>query len=300
MRAFSFSFTLLILAAASLLSASGVSSSGCGRKGAKGALEIVGDAATSPPTTTSSSWSSLFSKKKHHKHHKRRHHHDNRSPPWFCHDLQCPRYKLLNESVGYETRRLKATRWVSTDVEAFSLALATTTGFQRLFAYISGANEEAKKIEMTAPVLTHVFPGAGPFCKSKYSVSFFVGEEGAEAPRPSSDDVYVRDASPATVFVASKAGFVVDDYSVAALAASLRDALERDGVEPHPRHRGEEGFFVAGYDPPFRVSGRHTEVWMAASDPEEEGEDDGGDAGEREDDDGGYAGEKEDGRVYTS
>jgi hypothetical protein len=291
MRAFSFYFILLILAAASLLSASGVSSSGCGRKGAENAVEIVGDAATSP---TTSSWSSLFSKKKHHKHHKRRHH-DNRSPPWFCHDLQCPRYKLLNESAGYETRKLKATRWVTTDVEAFSLALATTTGFQRLFAYISGANEQAKKIEMTAPVLTHVSPGAGPFCKSKYSVSFFVGEKGAEAPRPSSDDVYVRDASAVTVFVASKAGFVVDDYSVAALAASLRDALERDGVEPHPRHRGEEGFFVAGYDPPFRLSGRHTEVWMAAS---EEG-DDGGYAGEEEDD-GGYAGEKEDGRVYTS
>ena len=273
MRAFSVYALLLMLAAASLLSAPGVLSSRCGGKSAKDAVKNVDDDTSSSSTTSSSPslLSNLFaSKKQHHHHH--RHHHDRKpqSPPWFCHDLQCPRYKLLNESAGYETRRLKATRWVTIDVEAFSLALATTTGFQRLFAYISGANEEQKKIEMTAPVLTHVDPGAGPFCKSKYSVSFFVGEEGTPTPKPTSVDVYVRDASAVTVFVASRTGFVVDDYSVAAMASGLRDALERDGVEPHPRHRSEEGFFVAGYDPPFRLSGRHTEVWMAASENDDE------------------------------
>jgi hypothetical protein len=279
MRAFTFYGIILMLAAASLLSVPGVSSSGCGRKGAKNAIKN-GVFDTSAATSSSSL---LPKKKRHHGHRLKHHRHDNHkpsSPPWFCHDLQCPRYRLLNESAGYETRRLEATRWVTTDVEAFSLALATATGFQRLFAYISGANEQQRKIEMTAPVLTHVVPGAGPFCKSKYSVSFFAGEAGTETPKPTSDDVYVRDASAVTVFVASKAGFVVDDFSIAALASGLREALERDGVEPHPRHRSEEGFFVAGYDPPFRLSGRHTEVWMAASEEDDGGEDADGDAGD--------------------
>lgn len=244
MRAFYFYVLALMLAAASLLSAPGVSSSRCGGKSVENAV------------------------KKHHHHH--RHNDKPRSPPWFCHDLQCPRYKLLNQSEGYETRRLGGTRWVTTHVEAFSLALATGTGFQRLFAYISGANEQGKKIEMTAPVLTHVAPGAGPFCKSKYSVSFFVGEAGTATPKPTSEDVYIRDADAVTLFVASKGGFVVDDYSVAALANGLKEALARDGIEPHPRHGSEEGFFVAGYDPPFRLSDRHTEVWMAASSEDEE------------------------------
>ena len=254
MRAFYFYVLVLMLATASLLTAPGVSSSRCGGKSAKNAVKNGDDDTSSMTTTTMTTTtapsfllSSLTKKNKHHRH--QHHHKDNRkprSPPWFCHDLQCPRYKLLNQSEGYETRRVAGTRWVTTDVEAFSLALATGTGFQRLFAYISGDNELQQKIEMTAPVLTHVAPGAGPFCKSKYSVSFYVGEAGTPTPKPNSEDVYVRDADAATLFVASKGGFVVDDYSVAALATGLKEALERDGIEPHSRHRSEEGFFVAG------------------------------------------------------
>ena len=47
-------------------------------------------------------------------------------------------------------------------------------GVQRLFKYISGANEDEQKIEMTAPVVTRVIAGDGPFCKSLFSVHFFV------------------------------------------------------------------------------------------------------------------------------
>lgn len=209
-RPFSLCILLAVLAAVSLLSVLEVSGLGCGGKGAKNAVEDGADdaAMSSSPSSSSSLFSTLLlAEKEHHKHHHHRKHHDDHNKvkhPWFCHDLACPRYRLLNESDGYETRELGPTRWVTTDVEAFSLALATTTGFQRLFAYIAGANEDQEKIEMTAPVLTHVAPGAGPFCKSKYSVSFFVGEAGTPAPRPSSEDVYVRDASAVTVFVASK------------------------------------------------------------------------------------------------
>lgn len=45
---------------------------------------------------------------------------------------------------------------------------------QRLFDYISGANEPEVKVEMTAPVVTKVEHGEGPFCKSNFTVSFFV------------------------------------------------------------------------------------------------------------------------------
>ena len=48
---------------------------------------------------------------------------------------------------------------------------------QRLFDYIGGANENDDHIPMTAPVMTAVTPGQGPFCVSHYNVSFFMPEK---------------------------------------------------------------------------------------------------------------------------
>ena len=45
---------------------------------------------------------------------------------------------------------------------------------QRLFDYIGGKNEPNVKINMTAPVVTMVEHGDGPFCKSNFTGSFFV------------------------------------------------------------------------------------------------------------------------------
>jgi hypothetical protein len=47
---------------------------------------------------------------------------------------------------------------------------AVSTGFMRLFAYISGANQNMSRIPMTAPVRVKLTPGAGPFCEDHYKV----------------------------------------------------------------------------------------------------------------------------------
>lgn len=46
--------------------------------------------------------------------------------------------------------------WVSMDVEAYAYALAINKGFQQLYQYIDGANRDAQKIPMTAPVRTKI------------------------------------------------------------------------------------------------------------------------------------------------
>ena len=78
------------------------------------------------------------------------------SPPWFCHKLDCPKFEVQSKEEAFEVRQYAAATWVSTDVEAYAYALAANTGFKRLFQYIDGANHDAVKIPMTAPVRTRI------------------------------------------------------------------------------------------------------------------------------------------------
>lgn len=116
--------------------------------------------------------------------------------PWFCHNLDCPEYTVVNATEEYEVgngqgaaelevlhwkstvqlqpdsfcpsdcrltllpsflhvpppppppqlRAYEKGVWVSTDVEAYAYALATNTGFRRLFEYIGGANGDAATV----------------------------------------------------------------------------------------------------------------------------------------------------------
>lgn len=51
----------------------------------------------------------------------------------------------------------------------------------------------------------------------------------------------------------------MDDYSVTGLAKDLAEALDTAGLAYE-----SESFYLAGYDPPFRLTGRHTEAWLVA------------------------------------
>lgn len=53
----------------------------------------------------------------------------------------------------------------------------------------------------------------------------------------------------------------MDDWSVSGLAKGLAEALDAAGL-PY----ASDSFFLAGYDPPFRLAGRHTEAWLLARD----------------------------------
>jgi hypothetical protein len=51
--------------------------------------------------------------------------------PWFCHDLDCPRFSLQKNltDLGIELRRYPAAKWVSTNIEGASYDKAVATGF---------------------------------------------------------------------------------------------------------------------------------------------------------------------------
>ncbi|KAL4445812.1 hypothetical protein ABPG77_009011 [Micractinium sp. CCAP 211/92] len=183
--------------------------------------------------------------------------------PWFCHNLDCPKFDVVETTDDYEVREYEAGSWVSMDVEAYAYALAINKAFQQLYQYIDGANADATKIPMTAPVRTKISAASGPFCKNNFTVSFFVpfAFQKKGAPKPNNPDLYLEDAPASTFYVAQKGGYVMDDWSVQKMVKALSDALERDEKDYET-----EVFYVAGYDPPFRITGRHNEVWLEAKD----------------------------------
>lgn len=182
--------------------------------------------------------------------------------PWFCHGLDCPKYEVVDTTDAYEVREYSEGVWATTTVESYNYAFAVSVGFRRLFRYIDGDNKDGVKIPMTSPVLTEVEPSCGPFCKNTFNVSFFVPFHLQKStPLPSSPDVTITCSPAFTAYVAEAGGYKMDEYSLGAMATALADALEADGVEFE-----SDRWFVAGYDPPFRLTNRHTEIWIKAKD----------------------------------
>ena len=95
------------------------------------------------------------------------------SSPWYYHGLDGPAFTNYTVS-GIQVREYPAQQWVSADIEGTQFDIAQNKGFELLFDYISGENEEKIEIDMTTPVLTFVQPGDGPNCASLFTVSFFV------------------------------------------------------------------------------------------------------------------------------
>lgn len=180
--------------------------------------------------------------------------------PWFCHGLDCPKYKVVETTDAYEVREYKEAVWATTTVETYNYAMASSIGFKRLFDYIGGSNKDEVKIPMTAPVLADVEPSQGPFCKQTFTISFFVPFHFHDAPpSPNNPDITITCTPAFTAYVSESGGFKLDDYSLGKMASALGDALDADGHEYEDDH-----YYVAGYDPPFRFKDRHTEIWFKA------------------------------------
>lgn len=178
--------------------------------------------------------------------------------PWYCHGLDCPYFTVLEKGKGFEKRRYVGGTWASTTIETYLYAMAAPRGFKRLFNYIDEGNFLGVKIPMTSPVRVRMEPSCGAFCKQNFTVSFFMPKEYQTNPPPPLDrNVFIEKDPPATYYVKSSGGFKIDDLSIAHMANTLAQDLDEAG-----RRYDASEWFVAGYDPPFRISDRHTEVWI--------------------------------------
>lgn len=185
--------------------------------------------------------------------------------PSFCQGLECPYFNnTSNETIdgrNVEYRYYPSQLWISTTVVGTDFNEATSTGFQRCFDYISGENANSTKVPMTAPVTVYVTPGAGPYCTTNFTVSFYVPYDyqvgtGASPPQPTESDVFVNQLPDMKVAVLAFGGFGNQDV-VTAKAAELSELLNQEGISYDKNH-----WWFAGYDSPFQVTDRHNEVWF--------------------------------------
>ncbi|XP_046347443.1 heme-binding protein 2-like isoform X2 [Haliotis rufescens] len=179
--------------------------------------------------------------------------------------LKTPKYSV-NEAAkheGFEERHYEACKWVSTKVMAMTYKDGVSAGFWRLFKYISGENEAKQKVEMTAPVATQVVPGAGPNCESTFTVSFYIPlEHQADPPKPTNPDVFISDWPEINLAVKSFSGFAKESDWISK-GRELAEDVEKTDLK---NKFVKEYYFTAGYDSPFKLFGRHNEVWFKLDD----------------------------------
>ncbi|MBN3314446.1 HEBP2 protein, partial [Atractosteus spatula] len=176
----------------------------------------------------------------------------------FSTGLQLPPWKPVeSKAQDYEIRTYETTKWASTSGSGMQYDSAINTGFMRLFNYIQGNNEKKIKIEMTAPVTCLVDPGAGPFCETTFTTSFYIPQEHqVDPPKPSDPQVFIETRKEFTVFVRTYGGFSNEQKSREELL-KLSESLRRDGHQ-----FVDKEYYTAGYDSPFKLVNRRNEVWL--------------------------------------
>lgn len=177
--------------------------------------------------------------------------------PTFCNDLDCPDYKVLKNETSYELREYVATQWVSTSLKGVEFDEAENKMFFRLFEYISGKNNESRKIAMTVPVLTKIIPGQGPACENDFVMSFFVSPKEGQPPAPTDASVELTCLPALKVYVRSFGGFATMERWV-----QEAEQLAQDLGSSVPYEMSY--YYIAGYDSPFKFFRRHNEIWFLA------------------------------------
>jgi hypothetical protein len=154
--------------------------------------------------------------------------------------LEQPVYTLEGERDGIEFRRydsyLVAETWVQ---DTADYNVAANEGFNRLFRYISGGNQPADKIAMTAPVQQSAREGG-------WLVSFMVPSRYslADAPQPADPRVRLREVRGDLVAVLRFSGRWTAD-NIASHRAELLRRLEALGIAVNGTPSS------AAYNPPF-------------------------------------------------
>mmetsp|Transcript_5710 Transcript_5710/g.8096 ORF Transcript_5710/g.8096 Transcript_5710/m.8096 type:complete len:456 (+) Transcript_5710:95-1462(+) len=194
-------------------------------------------------------------------------------------NLDGPPYKVISVGEGYEIREYEGYSVASTNVarvgEKFSMDDVASSGaaFNALAAYLFGANEDGKSMEMTTPVTT----------TSTGVMRFYLKEEKDNIPQPvstSKDErrnrsksksnnggdeemmnedvlydkagVQIQNIPPTRLAVARFTGFVTEG-EIQRQKDVLLSHLQLDGIELDVPHGSIVPYLIFQYNPPYTI-----------------------------------------------
>jgi hypothetical protein len=154
-----------------------------------------------------------------------------------CAASETPEYKVVRTDGKFEIRDYPALTVATTPMSADGM----NGGFGQLFRFITGSNEAAEKIEMTAPVLINT-------SKGQRTMSFIMPKKTVEkgVPKPSGDTVTLGKVEPARLAVFRFSGGRSTKNEEAAIG-KLKGWLDAQKIAG----QGEPVF--AYYDPPWTL-----------------------------------------------
>lgn len=172
-----------------------------------------------------------------------------------------PEYTVVSSKSGYEIRDYEGYKVASTSMskvgEKYSLDDLTKSGtaFNALAAYLFGANEQGKIMDMTTPVSTTSVGEMRFYLKTNVA-----GGGNISIPQPLSPEkdfneqgvVKIVDVPPARLAVAQFTGFVTEG-EVLRQKDALLSSLSIDGIEVDTPHGTKIPHVVFQYNPPYTI-----------------------------------------------
>ncbi|EEF51963.1 heme-binding protein 2 [Ricinus communis] len=177
-------------------------------------------------------------------------------------EIEKPQYQVIHAESDFEVRLYYESSWMAAPVTEISFEKATLDGFHRLFQFIQGANLNWTRIPMTAPVVTSIVPGAGPFQSSAYYVLFYLPLKFQADPPVPLPELHLKPYVQGSRCIAVRtfSGFAKDD-NIVKEAKKLAASLSRSPWANRTSLESKSAYSIAQYDAPFHFIGRVNEVW---------------------------------------
>jgi hypothetical protein len=178
--------------------------------------------------------------------------------------IEQPLYKVIQKlGNNMEIRIYVPTKWVTTqvDVRLRDVGFKINDMYSKLYDYISGANSDKQKMDMTAPFLmSYVSKNNRTINEDSEvtaSMSFYIPSKFKDnTPKPSSNNVFIRELPEFVTAVVRFGGYAnLDDYM------KNRDELVK-ALGSDAETYDTINMVTAGYDAPYMILFRKNEVWI--------------------------------------